>query len=83
MQIVEDAEIVSRFARAKLALEEVVVLGGAASDGLLAAAIAECVPGARLDPRSPSGSPGWAEIVDRKLELRPIAHLLPGGAYIR
>ncbi len=82
LQMIEDAEIVSRFARGKLELREIVV-GGAADDVLLARAIVECVPGLQPAPELPERGRSWSEIVEQQSELWPICYLLPGGAYIR
>lgn len=82
LQMIEDAEIVSRFAREKLELREIVV-GGGADDVLLARAIVECVPGLQPAPELPERGQSWSQIVERQSELWPIYYLLPGGAYIR
>ncbi|NWG13749.1 MAG: acetylxylan esterase [Acidobacteria bacterium] len=82
LQMIEDAEIVTRFAREKLGLKELVV-GAGADDALLARALVECVAGLRPSPRLPEDGLTWSGIVERKLEVWPICYLLPGGAYLR
>ena len=82
LQMIEDAEIVSRFARAKISAERVLVT--ARGDGYtLACAVAEAVPGVEMLPQPGEKRILWSELVAQKRELWPIHYLLPGGAYIR
>ncbi len=82
LQMIEDAEIVVRFARERLGLRALQVAGP--GDASL---LAEAVSGVLSDIRPVAGSAGkrivWSEIVEQKRELWPIQYLLPGGAYIR
>ncbi len=82
LQMIEDAEIVSRFAREKLQLKDIAV-GADADEVLLARAIVECLPGLQPAPQLPERGQFWSEIVERQSEIWPICYLLPGGAYIR
>jgi hypothetical protein len=81
LQMIEDAEIVSRFAREKLQLKELSI-AAPEEDLPLAAAIAACIPGLKQLPGQPAGLPPWGEIVEQRRELWPIYYLLPGGAYV-
>ncbi len=80
LQMIEDAEIVARFARERLGARAIQV---AAQAGLVAEAIAEVLPGVRLAAGAAEKRIVWSEIVDQKIELWPIQYLLPGGAYVR
>ena len=82
LQMIEDTEIVSRFAREKLRLKELSI-SAPAEDLPLAAAIAACIPGFKQLPGQSAGLPPWGEIVEQRRELWPIYYLLPGGAYVR
>jgi hypothetical protein len=80
-QMIEDSEIVSRFAREKLdaKITDVTAPGSAYT---LANAIAEILQGIRLLPQPNSTVLKWSEIVDTKQESWPIQYLVPGGAYV-
>ena len=81
LQMIEDAEIASRFAREKLdAKVEAVTAPGVGYT--LAGAIAQTLPGVKLLPRSDAQALKWSEIVEQKRENWPIQYLLPSGAYI-
>ncbi len=82
LQMIEDAEIVARFARARAKVDQVQVTARGESY-TLACAIADALPGVGLV--SPPGEKRmiWSELVDQKRELWPIQYLLPGGAYLR
>jgi hypothetical protein len=81
LQMIEDAEIASQFARQKLGAKELAVV--APGDGYtLASSIAETLPGIKLLPQSDGKVLKWSEIVEEKLENWPIQYLLPSGAYI-
>ena len=81
LQMIEDAEIASRFAGEKLGARVVAVT---APDGgyTLASAIAETLPGIELLPQPDAKVLKWSEIVEQKQEIWPIQYLLPSGAYI-
>ena len=81
LQMIEDSEIASRFAREKLGAKEVSIT--APGDAYtLASAVAETLPGIELLPRTDAKVLKWSEIVEQKREIWPIQYLLPSGAYI-
>lgn len=81
LEMIEDAEIASRFAAQKLHANVVAVT--ARGDAYtLASAIAETLPGTSLLPQPNGKVLKWSEIVEQKTEGWPIQDLLPGGAYI-
>ena len=81
LQMIEDAEIASRFAHEKLSAKVVAVTS---PDGgyTLASAIAETLPGIELLPHADTKDLKWSELVEQKQEIWPIQYLLPSGAYI-
>jgi len=80
-QMIEDAEIATRFAAQKLHAKVVAVT--AASDAYtLASAIAETLPEIRLLPEPNKKVLKWSEIVEQERETWPIQYLLPSGAYL-
>jgi dienelactone hydrolase len=78
LEMIEDVEIVTRFAREHLGAGRLAVRprGDAAA---LADAAAQTLPGLE---RLPTGAPTfrWSEAVDQMREVWPIQYLLPGGA---
>jgi pimeloyl-ACP methyl ester carboxylesterase len=82
LQMIDDTQIVMRFAREKLGATEfsVTASGGAFT---LASAVSQTLPGIKLLPQSGERVLSWSELVNEKRELWPIEYLLPGGAYIR
>jgi hypothetical protein len=81
LQMIEDAEIASQFAREKLGAKELAVV--APGDAFtLASAIAETLPGIKLLPQPGVKVLKWSEIVEQKRENWPVQFLLPSGAYI-
>src|SRR5260370_7904965 len=76
LQMIEDAEIASRFANEKLGAKVVAVT---APDGgyTLASAIAETLPGIELLPHADTKDLKWSELVEQKQEIWPIQYLLP------
>jgi Acetyl xylan esterase (AXE1) len=81
LQMIEDSEIASRFAREKLDAK-VVAITAPGNAYTLASAIAETLPGIELLPRPDAKVLKWSEIVEQKREIWPIQYLLPSGAYI-
>lgn len=80
-EMIEDSEIVRRFAREKLGVTITAVT--APGDAYtLASAIAEVFPEVKLWPEPDSTVLRWSEMVRTKQETWPIEYLLPGGAYI-
>ncbi len=82
LQMIEDAEIVSRFVRERMKPDQILVCAHGEAY-TLAAAISNVVPGVGLYRQSGEKIQRWSEIVDQKLEIWPIQYLLPGGAYCR
>jgi hypothetical protein len=81
LQMIEDAEIASRFVDQKLDLRLQAVT--APGNGYpLAKSISETLPGIALAPQAGGRVGTWSEMVLRKEELWPIQYLLPSGAYI-
>lgn len=80
LQMIEDADIASHFARTKFDARELSVTG-AGDAATLAHAIAETLPNIKLLPGREAPA-SWTELVNEKRELWPIQDLLPGGAYI-
>src|SRR5258707_161526 len=81
LQMMEDAEIASRFAGEKLGAK-VTAVSGRGDAYTLAVAISETLRGAKLLPGPDARSLKWSEIVEEKRETWPIQYLLPSGAYI-
>jgi dienelactone hydrolase len=80
LEMIEDAEIASRFARLRLGAQALMVAGRGEARALAAAA-AEVLPG--LEAFDSEGAFSWAETVEGMRETWPIHFLLPGGAYLR
>src|SRR6266550_1914628 len=81
LQMMEDAEIASRFAAEKLHVN-VVVVSAAGEAYTLASAIAETLPGMSLQSEPNRKILKWSEIVEQRRGSWPIQYLLPSGAYI-
>jgi hypothetical protein len=81
LQMMEDAEIASRFAAEKLGAK-VAAVSGRGDAYTLAVAISETLGGVKLVPNPEAKSLKWSEIVEEKRETWPIQYLLPSGAYI-
>jgi len=81
LQMMEDAEIASRFAREKLGTKVVAVIGRGDAY-TLASAISETLPGIKLVPGAGAKGLKWSEIVEQEREIWPIQYLLPSGAYM-
>ena len=81
LQMIEDAEIATRFVQSKIDPRAMISVAGTANANTLATAISEALPRVKL--LSTEGQIiKWSELVNRKTELWPIQYLLPGGAYI-
>jgi pimeloyl-ACP methyl ester carboxylesterase len=80
-QMIDDAEIVIRFAEQQLQTK-VTAAVGAGKAGTLASAISEVDPSRKLLHAQTSEILKWSDLVERKQESWPIQYLLPGGAYI-
>ena len=82
LQLIEDAEIVTLFARSQLGARDVAVAAGEGACGL-ARDISTTLPAIALSPGASTCDASWARIVEDGQERWPIQNLLPGGAYIR
>ena len=84
LQMVEDIEIVSRFAREKLVLPDLVRRfrdAGRCDRGLGGGRVLAGY--SRSDRDGEAKRFEWSETVEQQRELWPIQLLLPGGAYLR
>jgi hypothetical protein len=82
LQMIEDAEIATRFFRAHVNARADMVVAGTKGAFPLASAISETLPSIRLLSPPDAQIIKWSEVVKQKTELWPIQYLLPGGAYI-
>jgi acetyl xylan esterase AXE1 len=82
LELIEDAEIAGRFARAQLGASRVVVSGRGPAR-TWAAAVARAVPGIEAGPGADPSALDWAALVEGLQETWPIHQLLPAGAYVR
>ncbi len=80
LQMLEDTEIVARFARTKLGAAQLAITGPREAR-LLAASAAQAIPGLELFPGEAPES--WSKWVEELNETWPIHYLLPGGAFVR
>jgi hypothetical protein len=81
LQMIEDAEIATRFSAEKLGAKKVQV--SAPGDAYtLASAIAETLPGIELLSQPEGKVLKWSQIVQQEREIWPVQYLLPSGAYI-
>jgi hypothetical protein len=83
LEMIEDVEIATTFAREQLGIKEITVAGNQNTQ-LLLQQVAKTIPGIKLENNiniKPVLS--WPQIVNEKREIWPIQYLLPGGAYIR
>jgi dienelactone hydrolase len=79
LELLEDVEIVARFARERLGATRLAVRARGEA-GALADTAAQVLPGLE---RQPSGEPfRWSEVVETMRETWPIQYLLPGGAWL-
>ncbi len=83
LEVIEDVEIVVRFARARLGAREVAI--DAPGDArLLARAVGAALPDVALVvPSGAEASFSWTEAVESGREAWPIHYLVPGGALLR
>jgi hypothetical protein len=80
LQMMEDTEIVVRFAQSHLQIQEMQVLAKN-NTGLLAQKLVEIFPTLKLQSKMTVTT--WADIIDKKIEKWPVEYILPGGAYIK
>ena len=79
LEMIEDIEIVARFARDRL-LGSRLVLRARGEAGALVTAASEAVPG--LEAMAPATRYPWLDVVEELREVWPIQYLLPGGAFV-
>jgi hypothetical protein len=79
LEMIEDVEIVARFARARLRAGALVVRPRGEA-GALAQAAAEALPDLTV---ADADAFRWSEVVERLRERWPIQYLLPDGASVR
>jgi hypothetical protein len=81
LQLIEDAEIASRFVDARLGARVTAVTAPGDAQ-TLAGAISETLPNIKLLPQADGVALKWSEIVRRRREIWPIQYLMPSGAYL-
>jgi hypothetical protein len=82
LQMIEDVEIASRFAREEIKSNgefKVTAMGEAYT---LASAVTETLPNIKLLSQPESRIEKWSDLVNQERELWPIQYLLPDGAYV-
>ena len=81
LQMIEDAEIATIFARDHLGIKEITVDGTEDSQLI----VEQVVRALNLKPANSTIKPGlsWSQIITGKREQWPIQYLMPGGAYIK
>ncbi|HSD26795.1 MAG TPA: acetylxylan esterase, partial [Vicinamibacteria bacterium] len=83
LEMIEDVEIVTRFAHAQLGAREVAI-DARGEARLLARAVAAALPDVALvAPAQPEPSFSWKEAVESLRETWPIQYLVPAGAALR
>jgi cephalosporin-C deacetylase-like acetyl esterase len=82
LQMIEDVEIASRFAREKIQPNADFKVTGMGDAYTLASAVSEILPNIRLLSRPEARIAKWSDLVKQERELWPIEYLLPGGAYV-
>jgi len=82
LQLIEDAEIASRFADARLGAR-VAAVTAPGNAYPLADAISETLPNIKLLMQADGVVLKWSEIVRQRREIWPIQYLMPSGAYLK
>ena len=82
LQMIEDAEIATRFVKAQLNPRAEIVVTGVDHAFTLASAISETLPNIKVLSQPDTQVIKWSELVNHKTELWPIQYLFPDGAYI-
>jgi hypothetical protein len=82
LQMIEDAEIATRFVHAKVDAYAEVTVTGVGNAHSFAIAVSETLPGIRLLCQPDAQIVKWSDLVNQERELWPIEYLLPGGAYV-
>jgi len=81
LQMIEDIEIVSKFAREALAAGDLQVSGGKKAD-LLARSAAAVVPGLEYVRAADAEEMNWSRLVEDGSEDWPVHYILPRGAFV-
>jgi len=82
LQMIEDVEIATRFARARVPSAVRFEIMGKSNGYTLASAVSGTLPAVNLISEPGAKALSWSELVEQGRELWPIEDLLPGGAYI-
>jgi dienelactone hydrolase len=83
LQMIEDTEIATAFARDHLGVKEISV-GGTEDTWLLRQEIVKSIPGIKAEnDKNDRQGLSWSQIITEKREQWPIQYLVPGGAYVR
>ncbi len=82
LQMIEDAEIVTKFAREKFGADRITAAAHGEGCTLAVALASNVLPGVSVMAWSKEGGVIWSELVNQKREVWPIQYLLPGAAYI-
>jgi hypothetical protein len=82
LQMIEDVEIATRFARAKMNDHVEFTVIGVGDAYTLASAVSKTLPNIKLISQPASQALKWSDLVNEKRELWPIQYLLPSGAYV-
>ena len=80
--MLEDVEVASRFARARLE-RNVTAVSATGRGYILASAASQVLPGVKLTNPDHEKILRWSEIVEGEREVWPIELLVPGGAYLQ
>src|SRR5438445_1387255 len=80
LEMIEDVEIVTRFANEVLRLPAPFALAPSPDAALLADAAAASLPSVAVAAASPRPTFGWREVVEHLRETWPIQYLVPGAA---
>jgi len=82
LQLIEDAEIATRFVSAKIDPHAKIAVAGMGNAQTLARAVAETLLNVKLLDGQAGKAINWSELVNENDEQWPIAYTLPVGAYI-
>jgi hypothetical protein len=80
LQMMEDTEIVLRFAQSHLQIQEMQVRAEN-NTGLLAQKLVEIFPKLKLENKMNVKT--WSDIINQKIEKWPVEYIIPGGVYIK
>jgi hypothetical protein len=80
--MIEDAEVASRFAQAKFE-HNVTAVSSTGRGYTLAGVVSQVLPGVKLTNPGNEKILRWSEIVEGEREVWPIELLVPGGAYLQ